>query len=74
MQVVGGARVIQALLRQGLVDELSIDIMPVILGDGLRLFAGDGLGRDGLELLAVERLGQRTSFTFRVTRNHAPAE
>src|SRR5215213_817748 len=37
VQVVGGASVIQQLLRAGLVDELHLDVMPVLLGGGLRL-------------------------------------
>jgi dihydrofolate reductase len=36
--VVGGANVIQQCLKAGLVDVLQIDLMPVLLGDGLRLF------------------------------------
>lgn len=36
--VVGGANVIQQCLNAGLVDELQVDLMPVLLGDGLRLF------------------------------------
>ncbi len=38
VQVIGGASVIQQLLRAGLVDELHVDIMPVLLGCGLPLF------------------------------------
>ena len=38
VQVVGGPPgLIQQLLREGLVDELRVDVMPVILGAGLRL-------------------------------------
>jgi len=36
--VVGGTNVIQECLKAGLVDVLQIDLMPVLLGDGLRLF------------------------------------
>ena len=36
--IVGGADVIQQCLKAGLIDELQIDISPVLLGDGLRLF------------------------------------
>src|SRR6476646_4659549 len=36
--VVGGANIIQQCLRAGLADELHVDIMPVLLGNGLRLF------------------------------------
>ena len=35
---VHGADTIQQLLNAGLLDELSIDIAPVLLGDGVRLF------------------------------------
>jgi dihydrofolate reductase len=36
--IVGGADVIQQCLKAKLIDELQIDLMPVLLGDGLRLF------------------------------------
>jgi dihydrofolate reductase len=36
----GGADVIRQAMRAGRVDELSISIAPVILGDGKRLFDG----------------------------------
>ena len=36
--VVGGPTLIQALLHHGAVDELEVDIMPLFLGGGLRLF------------------------------------
>ena len=36
--IVGGVNTIQQCLNAGLVDELQIDLMPVLLGDGLRLF------------------------------------
>ncbi len=38
VQVIGGASTIQQCLNAGLCDELQIDIMPVLLGKGLRLF------------------------------------
>jgi dihydrofolate reductase len=37
--LVGGAMLCQSFLRLGLVDELRLAVMPVLLGDGLRLFA-----------------------------------
>jgi dihydrofolate reductase len=58
VQVVGGANVIQQQLQAGLVDELHIDVMPLFLGDGLRLFEHVGLGRFGLETIGVETVGQ----------------
>jgi dihydrofolate reductase len=36
--LVGGAMLCQSFLRLGLVDEIRLAIMPVLLGDGLRLF------------------------------------
>ena len=36
--LVGGAMLCQSFLRLGLVDEIRLAIMPILLGDGLRLF------------------------------------
>lgn len=64
--VVGGVNLIRQLLQAGLVDELRVDVMPVLLGAGLRLF--DGLfARDvTIEKLGVDEVGPRTSLRFRV--------
>jgi len=40
--LVGGAVLCQSFLRLGLVDEISLMIVPVLLGDGLRLFENSG--------------------------------
>ncbi|WP_233498619.1 dihydrofolate reductase family protein [Blastococcus sp. TF02A-26] len=63
--VVGGADVNRQLLAAGLVDELRVDVMPVLLGAGLPLFAG--VGPHSLEKIGVEEIGVRTSLRFRVT-------
>ena len=68
VQVVGGVNVIQQLLHAGLVDELHIDVMPLFLGDGLRLFEHAALDRIGLETIGVETVGQRTGLRFRIVR------
>jgi len=44
----GGAEVAQQYLSAGLVDQLQLNVVPVLLGDGARLFE-DGVGA-GLEL------------------------
>jgi dihydrofolate reductase len=67
VQVVGGVDVTQQLLRAGLVDELRIDVMPVLLGAGLRFF-DDGLEGVELEKIGVQEVGARTSLTFRVKK------
>jgi dihydrofolate reductase len=66
--VVGGAGVIQQLLREGLVDELHVDVMPVLLGQGLRLLENIDPGTVRLEKLDIENLGPRTNLSFRVVR------
>ena len=38
--LVGGATLCQSFLRLALVDEIRLSIVPVLLGDGLRLFDG----------------------------------
>jgi dihydrofolate reductase len=68
VQVVGGASVIQQLLRAGLVDELHLDVMPVLLGGGLRLLENLDPDQLQLETLSVESVGQRTSFRYRLIR------
>jgi dihydrofolate reductase len=40
--VVGGAMLAQSFLKLGLVDEILLMVAPVLLGDGLRLFADSG--------------------------------
>ena len=66
--VVGGASVVQELLRGGLVDELHVDVMPMLLGHGLRLLENVGPDAVRLEKLDVQELGPRTTLSFRVLR------
>ena len=65
--VVGGADLNRQLLAAGLADELRVDIMPVLLGSGRRLFDGLPPGVR-LEKIGVEEAGVRTSLSFRVLR------
>lgn len=66
--VVGGASLTQEILLAGLADELHIDIMPVFLGAGLRLFDAAALEEIRLEKISVQEVGARTAMRFRVTR------
>jgi dihydrofolate reductase len=45
----GGASTVQQYLRAGLIDELHVAIVPILLGDGERLFANLGGGPEGYE-------------------------
>ena len=49
----GGAEVINELLRYDLIDEFTISIVPVLLGNGIRLFK-DNRPEQTLELLNVK--------------------
>jgi dihydrofolate reductase len=46
----GGAKAANQYLAEGLVDEMRINLVPVLLGDGERLFDGVGGDLHGLEL------------------------
>ena len=49
---VGAASIVQQCIRAGLLDEIHIDLVPVLLGDGIRLF--DHLGTGPIELESTE--------------------
>jgi dihydrofolate reductase len=66
--VVGGADLIGQLLADGVVDELHVDVMPVLLGVGRRLFDSAALDRVTLQKIDVRELGERTLLRFRVLR------
>lgn len=69
VQVIGGAATIQQCINSGLCDELQIDIMPVLLGGGLRLFENIDIDKIKLERTSVEEITrQRTSIMFRIAR------
>lgn len=49
--VAGGASVANQYLKTGLVDEMNINLVPILLGSGERLFDGVGDDLHGLELV-----------------------
>ena len=62
---VGAASIVQQCIKAGMLDEIHIDLVPILLGDGIRLF--DYLGMEPIELerTRVEVPGV-THLTFRV--------
>jgi dihydrofolate reductase len=52
VSLAGGAKVVQQYLAAGLLDELDLSVVPVLLGDGERLF--ENLGADPPELTLVD--------------------
>jgi dihydrofolate reductase len=61
----GGASVIQQYLAAGLVDEFELHIVPVLLGDGARLF--DNAGHPAVEQVRVIEAPGVTHIKYRVT-------
>ncbi len=49
----GGAEVINELFKRNLIDELAVSIVPILLGDGTRLF-GEGRPEQILEFVAAK--------------------
>ena len=68
VQVIG-ASTIQQCLNAAACDELQIDIMPVLLGKGLKMFEQIDFEKIKLERIKVEATTQmRTSMTFRLVK------
>jgi dihydrofolate reductase len=67
VHVMGGAEVIRQALEDGLVDELTIIVAPVVLGGGKRLFEGFSRSLD-LEHLGVRQSQYATFIDYRVKR------
>ena len=65
---VGAASLVQQCLEAGLLDEVHVDIVPVLLGGGVRLF--DNLGSEHIELERTEIIEAPdvTHMTFRVVK------
>ncbi|MFC8799025.1 dihydrofolate reductase family protein [Promicromonospora sp. NPDC057138] len=69
---VGGPDLFRQLMALALVDELAVDIMPVLFADGVRLFDG-GRPPANLEKVSVEEVGVRTCLRYRVLPAAGPA-
>ena len=66
--LIHGAGIAQRALTAGLLDELEIHLIPVLLGDGRRLFEHLGIERRELERIRVlEGEGGVTHLRYRVT-------
>jgi dihydrofolate reductase len=66
--LVSGSKVVQQALRAGLIDELGLDLVPVLLGEGVRLF--ENLGAEPIELKQTKVVPASgvTHLTFRVVK------
>jgi dihydrofolate reductase len=66
--VFGGANVAQQFLKAGLIDELQINFIPVLLGDGIRLFDNLDGASTKLEATSVVEAAGVTHLRYRVVR------
>jgi len=65
---VGAASIVQQCIRAGLLDEIHIDLVPVLLGGGVSLFDHLGTGPIDLERTRVIEGAGVTHLTFRVVK------
>ena len=66
VDIAGGASTVRQALTAGVVDELTLDIAPVLLGAGERLF--DGVQDPGLQPVEVIHSPRATHVRYRVGR------
>ena len=64
----GGANVAQQFLKAGLIDEIQLHIVPIIIGEGLRLFRDSGNVQINLEKVRVIDTPDVTHLLYRVVR------
>jgi dihydrofolate reductase len=67
--IVFGANVAVQCLRAGLLDEIVIHLVPVLLGDGVRLIDAPDLGPVALDRTLVATSDQITDLRFAVRRS-----
>ncbi|MDQ3864034.1 MAG: dihydrofolate reductase family protein [Actinomycetota bacterium] len=65
---VGAASIAQQCIRLGLLDEIHLDLVPLLLGDGVRLFDHLGAGPIELEITKVVEGAGVTHLTFRIVK------
>jgi dihydrofolate reductase len=65
---VGGADIMRQCLKLGLLDEIGIDLVPVLLGRGIRLFEHLGIEPVELECTGMVNAPGVTHLRFRVIR------
>jgi len=64
----GGANIIRQYLKAGLLDEVQLELIPILLGGGIRLF--EGLAPEGIELRRKSSIDTpgATHFRFEVMK------
>ena len=70
IHIAGGVQTINEYLAAGLIDELMLQIAPVVVGGGLRLF--EGVGGFKLEQIASRGASLVTHVRYRVVKTEQP--
>ena len=68
VRVAGGAQVFKQLLGAGLINEFTVHVVPIVLGDGVRLFDGLGPGHPDLEVSVARASRLTTHVTYQASR------
>jgi dihydrofolate reductase len=68
VSVMGGAEIGQQYVRAGLIDEISIRLVPVLFGGVTRMFEHPGSGHIRLEPVEVIEATAATHLRFRVVK------
>lgn len=66
--VLGAPSIVQQCLQAGLLDEIHIDLVPVLLFNGIRLFDHLGIGPADLEIMEVSANPNVIHLDFRVVK------
>jgi len=66
--VLFGASIPRQCIEESLLDEILVHVMPVLLGDGVRLFAKGSAAPVRLEKVSVAESGQLTDLRFLVVK------
>ena len=66
--VVGAPSIVKQCLQAGLIDEIHIDLIPVLLFSGIRLFDAIGMSPMDLELLEADATRLAVHLTYRVIK------
>ncbi len=65
---VGAPSVVKQCLQAGLLDEIHIDLVPVLLFDGIQLFDHLGLKPVDMQITEVDATGEVVHLTFRIIK------
>lgn len=69
--IAGGANVIQQFIKAGLLDEIQIHLVPVMMGDGVRLFDQMGPDYPGFEIMRVVESSEVTHLKYRLVKKES---